>query len=352
MSDPRSKRVTAVSPRTPRLHGQRTDRGAAVQSARDNIIRTTVKTKTWLELDGRFVIGDGGATLMLGILERGSLLAAAREIRWSYRHAWGYLKHAETVLGTPLTVSRSGRGPARGSLFTDTGRLVLERLLAIRNTLDDTLGPTGPTRTEIAARGRIRRGSSSARARHERGHARRGKPGRHAPGVTVRAGPRSSRRVEGGRPDGSKARTCISLGRVTRHLHAWRADRHAGHGEADDFWALAKQAVDEIGGDVPLDHVAVDQRRVAALKRAGHAQLLLDRREIRSRPRSSPGSRARAGARPTRCSTLRSATCARSRRVSQRPPRPARGRRPSPGPDLRRGIRVLSSASPAPPGRL
>src|SRR5262245_44527663 len=115
---------------------------------------TAVKTKVWLEHDGRFVIGDGGLRLLLGILEHGSLLAAAREIKWSYRHAWGYLRHAEAVLGAPLTVARSGRGPARGTHLTETGRRLLERLLAIRNALDDTLGPTGPTRADIASRGR------------------------------------------------------------------------------------------------------------------------------------------------------------------------------------------------------
>lgn len=126
-----------------------------------------MKTKTWLELDGHFVIGDGGATLMLAILERGSLLAAAREIGWSYRHAWGYLKQAEARLGAPLTASRAGRGPARGTLLTETGRLVLERLLAIRNTLDDALGATGPTRAEIAARGRRRRHPGVGRAAND-----------------------------------------------------------------------------------------------------------------------------------------------------------------------------------------
>ncbi len=112
-------------------------------------MRAAVKTKAWLELDGRFVIGDGGATLLLAILEHGSLLAAAREIRWSYRHAWGYLRQAEAVLG----------GAARGTVLTTHGRMVLEQLLAIRNTLDDTLGPTGPTRAEISARGQPRRRS-------------------------------------------------------------------------------------------------------------------------------------------------------------------------------------------------
>lgn len=100
---------------------------------------------------------------MLAILEHGSILRAAREIKWSYRHAWGYLKQAEAVLGAALTVSRAGRGAARGTLLTETGRLVLERLLAVRNRLDDALGPTGPTRADIAARGRRRPPTSSAR---------------------------------------------------------------------------------------------------------------------------------------------------------------------------------------------
>ena len=104
--------------------GKRSGSTRSVQRVRADIFRAAVKTKTWLELDGHFVIGDGGATLLLAILERGSLLAAARQIRWSYRHAWGYLRHGEAVLGTPLTVSRPGRGVARGTLLTEQGRIL------------------------------------------------------------------------------------------------------------------------------------------------------------------------------------------------------------------------------------
>src|SRR5262245_27766664 len=136
MADARPNKRKATPPPRDQAKGQRPSAGLA-EEVRARIARTTVRTKTWLELDGRFVIGDGGATLMLALLEHGSLLGAAREIKWSYRHAWGYLRQAEAVLGAPLTQSRSGRGPARGTLLTETGRLVLERLLAIRNALDD-----------------------------------------------------------------------------------------------------------------------------------------------------------------------------------------------------------------------
>ena len=79
----------------PRNHS--TD-GARNVDASDLLRGSVIKTKVWMERGGRFVIGDGGAKLLLGVLEHGSLLGAAREIGWSYRHAWGYLKHAEAIL--------------------------------------------------------------------------------------------------------------------------------------------------------------------------------------------------------------------------------------------------------------
>ena len=118
---------------------------------------TLIKTKVWMEREGRFVIGDGGLKLLLGVLEHGSLLGAAKEIGWSYRHAWGYLKQAEAALGAPLTTPRPGKGAARGMTLTEMGRLVLEQLVAARNRIDDAVGPSGPTSRDIAARGRRQR---------------------------------------------------------------------------------------------------------------------------------------------------------------------------------------------------
>jgi molybdate transport system regulatory protein len=122
--------------------------------ARPSLPETAVKTKVWLERDGNFVIGDGGLRLLLGIIEHGSLLGAARQIRWSYRHAWGYLRRAEAALGAPLTASRPGKGASRGTVLTEVGRLVIERLGEMRNRIDDAVGPLGPTIADVAARGR------------------------------------------------------------------------------------------------------------------------------------------------------------------------------------------------------
>jgi hypothetical protein len=54
--------------------------------------------------------------------------------------------------------------------LTETGRMVLERLMAVRNRIDDAVGPSGPTPKDIAARGRRRtRRAGDSPARPPRG---------------------------------------------------------------------------------------------------------------------------------------------------------------------------------------
>jgi molybdate transport system regulatory protein len=122
-----------------------------------------VKTKVWLELSGEFFVGDGGIHLLGGIFQHGSLAQAVREIGWSYRHAWGYLRRAERALQTPIVRNRAGRGMARGMELTETGHLLLERMRALRHRIDEALGPSGPTPDEVAARGQGRRRSPPSR---------------------------------------------------------------------------------------------------------------------------------------------------------------------------------------------
>jgi hypothetical protein len=47
--------------------------------------------------------------------------------------------------------------------LTETGHLLLERLRALRDRIDDALGPSGPTPDEVAARGRRRASRATTR---------------------------------------------------------------------------------------------------------------------------------------------------------------------------------------------
>jgi molybdate transport system regulatory protein len=80
--------------------------------------RLQCRTKLWLEVDGQFAIGEGGFDLLRAIHARGSLVHAAKDVGWSYRHAWGYLRRAEWVLGAALTQRRPGKGRRRGLNIT------------------------------------------------------------------------------------------------------------------------------------------------------------------------------------------------------------------------------------------
>ena len=84
-----------------------------------------MRTKTWLEIDGRFVVGEHGVELLRQVDDTGSLAAAARACGWSYRHAWGYIKNAEVVVGEPLITVHPGRGKRRGAVLTRLGRELL-----------------------------------------------------------------------------------------------------------------------------------------------------------------------------------------------------------------------------------
>ena len=139
-----------------RLTPHATQQAATLQNAHESIIAAQVKTKVWLELGGEFFAGDGGIHLLGGIIRHGSLARTVREIGWSYRHAWGYLRRAERALQTPVVRNRPGRGAARGMELTETGHLLLERLQALRDRVDEALGPSGPTPAEVAARGRAK----------------------------------------------------------------------------------------------------------------------------------------------------------------------------------------------------
>jgi molybdate transport system regulatory protein len=88
-----------------------------------------VRTKRWIEVDGRFAIGEGGGELLQAIDAHGSLAEAARRIGWSYRHAWGYVQRAERVLGVPLVIVRHGHGAKKGSVLTTEARAIITTLL-------------------------------------------------------------------------------------------------------------------------------------------------------------------------------------------------------------------------------
>lgn len=83
-----------------------------------------MKMKIWLELEGEMAFGLGSALLLREIEKNGSLAGAAKELKMSYRAAWGRLRKVQTSLGCPLVEKQGGN--KGGYSLTEFGRRILE----------------------------------------------------------------------------------------------------------------------------------------------------------------------------------------------------------------------------------
>jgi molybdate transport system regulatory protein len=77
-----------------------------------------VRSKVWLEKDGKLVLGSGRLMILREILKTGSVNKAARVLNMSYRHAWSYIKTAEKRLGRRLVISKKGGVKGGGTQLT------------------------------------------------------------------------------------------------------------------------------------------------------------------------------------------------------------------------------------------
>lgn len=90
------------------------------------------KSKIWLELGGRAVFGDGKCRLLEQIDQAGSLKAAAKALRMSYRGLWGRLREMERRLGVKLVTRRTGGAGGGGSQLTPEAHKLLQRYRRFR----------------------------------------------------------------------------------------------------------------------------------------------------------------------------------------------------------------------------
>jgi molybdate transport system regulatory protein len=106
--------------------------------------------KLWLEMDGDFILGKGGALLLRAIEEHGSISQAVRalppdalgeEAAPSYRFAWGYLRKVEERLGAAIVEKRRGYGSGvGGTALTTLGRNLLHHYETLEAELTVALG--------------------------------------------------------------------------------------------------------------------------------------------------------------------------------------------------------------------
>lgn len=78
-----------------------------------------------LVLGGGMMIGPGKADLLEGIETTGSIAAAGRRMKMSYKRAWMLVETLNTGFRAPLVTATRGGSSRGGASLTDLGREVL-----------------------------------------------------------------------------------------------------------------------------------------------------------------------------------------------------------------------------------
>lgn len=84
-----------------------------------------LRSKLWLECDGKPVMGDGRMEMLRAIQRNGSMKTAAHETGISYRRMRGAVHEMECTLGYPLVnIQRGGDGGGSARLTPAAHRLM------------------------------------------------------------------------------------------------------------------------------------------------------------------------------------------------------------------------------------
>lgn len=90
-----------------------------------------IRSKVWLEKDGKLIFGSGKAQILQAVAKTGSLNAAAKELDMSYRHVWSAIRAIEERLGQQLLVKNKGGSNGGGATLTKYARDLLAKLASL-----------------------------------------------------------------------------------------------------------------------------------------------------------------------------------------------------------------------------
>jgi molybdate transport system regulatory protein len=84
-----------------------------------------VRSKVWLEKDGKLFMGFGRVTLLERIDQLGSISAAARSMNLAYRNAWLWVEAMNRLAPSPLVVKSTGGARGGYARLTEEGRRII-----------------------------------------------------------------------------------------------------------------------------------------------------------------------------------------------------------------------------------
>jgi len=98
-----------------------------------------VKSKVWLEKDGKLFMGWGRVMLLERIDQLGSISAAAKSMKLAYRNAWLWVEAMNKLAPAPLVEKSTGGAHGGYARLTGEGRRIVaeykEKRVKIRGML-------------------------------------------------------------------------------------------------------------------------------------------------------------------------------------------------------------------------
>jgi len=84
-----------------------------------------VRSKVWLEKDGKLLMGWGRVTLLERIDRLGSISAAAKSMKLAYRNAWLWVEAMNRLSPKPLVEKSTGGARGGYTRLTEEGRRIV-----------------------------------------------------------------------------------------------------------------------------------------------------------------------------------------------------------------------------------
>ncbi len=99
-----------------------------------------VRSKVWLEKDGKLLMGWGRVTLLERIDKLGSISAAAKSMKLAYRNAWLWVEAMNRLSPEPLVEKSTGGARGGYARLTNEGRRIVREYKEKRSDVRQMLG--------------------------------------------------------------------------------------------------------------------------------------------------------------------------------------------------------------------
>ncbi|GHV01688.1 ModE family transcriptional regulator [Campylobacterota bacterium] len=107
--------------------------------------------RVWVSVEGKPYLGEGRVALLKAVRDIGSIHAAAKSIKMSYKAAWDTIDAMNNLAPTPLVVRTIGGKHGGGTVLTQEGAAVIEAFDFLKLKHDHLLSLLSEKGTDIAS---------------------------------------------------------------------------------------------------------------------------------------------------------------------------------------------------------